>query len=276
MELRDKRVLVVGLERTGLATALFCRERGARVTASERRPEEAVADAARELRSAGVAIELGGHRTATFLDQDLIVPSPGVPLEIEPLAAARARGIPVWSEIELASRFLRGKLVAITGSNGKTTTTLLAGHILREAGRRVLVGGNVGTPLVSLAGQSTDETITVAEVSSFQLEAIADHFRPDVAALLHLTPDHLDRHPSLNAYGAAKARIFENQRAEDATVVNADDPGAARLVPPPGPSARLRGGFQHSGRAGATTPTRRKPRAGHLGPLSSYRASPAR
>ena len=231
MELRDKRVLVVGLERTGLATALFCRERGARVTASERRPEEAVADAARELRSAGVAIELGGHRTATFLDQDLIVPSPGVPLEIEPLAAARARGIPVWSEIELASRFLRGKLVAITGSNGKTTTTLLAGHILREAGRRVLVGGNVGTPLVSLAGQSTDETITVAEVSSFQLEAIADHFRPDVAALLNLTPDHLDRHPSLDAYGAAKARIFENQRAEDATVVNADDPGAARLVP---------------------------------------------
>jgi UDP-N-acetylmuramoylalanine--D-glutamate ligase len=231
VELRDKRVLVVGLERTGLATALFCRERGARVTASERRPEDAVADAARELRSAGVALELGGHRTATFLEQDLIVPSPGVPLEIEPLAAARERGIPVWSEIELASRFLRGKLVAITGSNGKTTTTLLAGHILREAGRRVLVGGNVGTPLVSLVGQSTDETITVAEVSSFQLEAIADHFRPDVAALLNLTPDHLDRHPSLDAYAQAKGRIFQNQRDEDAAVVNADDPGAARLAP---------------------------------------------
>ncbi|MDE3135782.1 MAG: UDP-N-acetylmuramoyl-L-alanine--D-glutamate ligase, partial [Acidobacteriota bacterium] len=182
MELKDKRVLVVGLERTGLATALFCRARGARVTASEQRPENAVADVARELRSAGVTLELGGHQTATFLETDLIVPSPGVPLEIEPLRASRSNGIPIWSEIELASRFLRGKLVAITGSNGKTTTTLLTGHILREAGRRVLVGGNVGTPLVSLVNPSTDETTTVAEVSSFQLEAIADHFRPDIAA----------------------------------------------------------------------------------------------
>jgi UDP-N-acetylmuramoylalanine--D-glutamate ligase len=231
VELKDKRVLVVGLERTGLATALFCRARGARVTASEQRPENAVAGVARQLRSAGVALELGGHQTATFLDADLIVPSPGVPLEIAPLQAARARRIPIWSEIELASRFLRGKLVAITGSNGKTTTTLLTGHILREAGRRVLVGGNVGTPLVSLVDQSTDETTAVAEVSSFQLEAIADHFRPDVAALLNLTPDHLDRHPTLEAYGRAKARIFENQRAEDAAVVNADDPAAARLMP---------------------------------------------
>ena len=231
MDLKDKRVLVAGLERTGLATALFCRARGARVTASEQRPENAVADVARELRLAGVTLELGGHQTATFLEQDLIIPSPGVPLEIEPLQAARASGIPIWSEIELASRFLRGRLVAITGSNGKTTTTLLTGHILREAGRRVLVGGNVGTPLISLVEQSADDTFTVAEVSSFQLEAIADHFRPDVAALLNLTPDHLDRHPTLQAYARAKARIFENQRAEDAAVLNADDPGAPRLAP---------------------------------------------
>jgi UDP-N-acetylmuramoylalanine--D-glutamate ligase len=231
VELKDKRVLVVGLERTGLATALFCRARGARVTASENRPEEAVAEAARQLRSAGVTLESGGHQIATFLEADLIVPSPGVPLEIEPIRAARAKGIPVWSEIELASRFLRGKLIAITGSNGKTTTTLLTGHILREAGRRVLVGGNVGTPLISLVDQSTDDTIAVAEVSSFQLEAIADHFRPDIATLLNLTPDHLDRHPTLEAYGRAKARIFENQRPEDAAVVNADHPAAARLMP---------------------------------------------
>jgi UDP-N-acetylmuramoylalanine--D-glutamate ligase len=231
VDLQGKRVLVAGLERTGLATALFCRARGARVTASELRPEADVADAARELRSAGVSLELGGHRTETFLAQDLIIPSPGVPLEIAPLAAARARGIPVWSEIELASRFLKGRLVAITGSNGKTTTTLLTGHILREAGRSVLVGGNVTPPLISLVGESTESSVTVAEVSSFQLEAIADHFRPDVAVLLNLTPDHLDRHPSMDVYARAKARIFENQRSEDAAVVNADDAAALRLLP---------------------------------------------
>jgi len=236
VELQNKRVLVVGLERTGLATALFCHGRGARVTASERREENAVGPAARRLREAGMALELGGHRLATFLEQDLIVPSPGVPLEIEPLAAARDRGIPIWSEIELASRFLRGRLVAITGSNGKTTTTLLAGHILREAGRKVLIGGNVGTPLISLVEQSAEDTITVAEVSSFQLQAIAEPegasgFRPAVAVLLNVTPDHLDRHASMHAYALAKSRIFQNQQPEDAAVVNADDPVAARLMP---------------------------------------------
>ncbi len=231
MELLGKRVLVVGLERTGLATALFCRARGARVTATESRPESAVASAARLLREAGVELECGGHGRETFFAQDLIVPSPGVPPAIEPLAKARARGIPVWSEIELASRFLRGRLLAITGSNGKTTTTLLAGHILREGGRRVLVGGNVGTPLVSLVDESADDTLTVAEVSSFQLELIAEGFRPAFAAILNVTPDHLDRHPSLEAYARAKARIFENQREEDAAIVNGDDPAAAALAP---------------------------------------------
>ncbi len=231
MDLANKRVLVVGLERTGRATALFCRARGARVTLSEQRPEAEVAEGVRELRAAGVELELGGHRLETFLAQDLIIPSPGVPLEIGPLGAARACGVPVWSEIELAARFLRGRLLAITGSNGKTTTTLLTGHILREAGRHVLVGGNLGTPLISLVEQSTEDTLSVVEVSSFQLEAIADCFRPDVAALLNLTPDHLDRHPSMDAYARAKARIFENQRPEDAAVVNADDSAAVRLAP---------------------------------------------
>lgn len=231
MELSGKRVLVVGVERTGLGTALFCRARGARVTASELRPESAVAAAARSLREAGAAVECGGHRRETFLAQDLIVPSPGVPAELEPLEEARARGIPVWSEIELASRFLRGRLLAVTGSNGKTTTTLLAGHILREAGRRVLVGGNVGTPLISLVEASAEDTLTVAEVSSFQLEGIAEGFRPDFAALLNVTPDHLDRHPTLEAYARAKARIFENQREGDAAIVNADDRAAAAWAP---------------------------------------------
>jgi UDP-N-acetylmuramoylalanine--D-glutamate ligase len=143
------------------------------------------------------------------------------------LAAARAQGIPVWSEIELAWRFLRGRLVAITGSNGKTTTTALTGHLLETAGVPTLVGGNIGTPLISRVDSSSEASVTVAEVSSFQLENIAG-FRPDVAVLLNLTPDHLDRHASMDEYARAKARIFENQTEADAAVINADD---AQLIP---------------------------------------------
>jgi UDP-N-acetylmuramoylalanine--D-glutamate ligase len=230
IELAGKRVLVVGLARTGTATALFCAARGARVTASEEQDESRVGEAAAKLRAAGVAVELGGHRRETFVAQDLIIPSPGVALAMAHLVAARAEGIPVWSEIELAWRFLRGKLVAVTGSNGKTTTTALIGHILESAGFPTLVGGNIGTPLISRVDISSDATVTVAEVSSFQLEAIAA-FRAEIGALLNLTPDHLDRHESLEAYCRAKARLFENQRESDAAIVNADDPGAAGLAP---------------------------------------------
>jgi UDP-N-acetylmuramoylalanine--D-glutamate ligase len=230
IELAGKRVLVVGLARTGIATALFCAARGARVTASEELDEARVADAAAKLRAAGVALELGAHRHETFLAQDLIIPSPGVPYGMEHLAAARTERIPVWSEIELAWRFLRGRLIAVTGSNGKTTTTSLIGHILETAGLPTLVGGNIGTPLISRVETSSDATVTVAEVSSFQLETIVA-FRPDIAALLNLTPDHLDRHASLEEYAQAKARVFENQAERDAAIVNADDPGAAALAP---------------------------------------------
>lgn len=229
-QLEGKRVLVVGLARTGIASALFCAERGARVTASEEQPEAKVAEAAAKLRAAGVTLELGGHRRETFLAQDLIVSSPGVPYGAPLLAAARAQGIPVWSEIELAWRFLRGRLVAITGSNGKTTTTALTGHLLETAGVPTLVGGNIGTPLISRVSSSSEASVTVAEVSSFQLENIAG-FRPDVAVLLNLTPDHLDRHASLQEYARAKARIFENQTEGDAAIVNADDPSLAALLP---------------------------------------------
>jgi UDP-N-acetylmuramoylalanine--D-glutamate ligase len=230
MDLAGRRILVVGLERTGMATAEFCRARGAQVTVSECRPAAQVAEAAARLEALGVRLELGGHRRETFLEHDLIIPSPGVPLQIEPIAAARIRGIPVWSEIELAWRFLRGRLVAITGSNGKTTTTLLTGHLLRVAGLPTLVGGNVGVPLISLVDQTREDTVTVAEVSSFQLEAI-EQFRPDVAVFLNLSPDHLDRHGSLEAYARAKARLFENQRPEDAAVLNRDDPAVVSLAP---------------------------------------------
>ncbi len=230
VQLRGKHVLVVGLARTGVATALFCASRGARVTATDALTRTELVGAAAKLECAGVALELGGHRGESFLAADLIVPSPGVPFDQPDLIAARKQGIAVWSEIELAWRFLRGRLLAITGSNGKTTTTALTGHILKSAGLPALVGGNIGTPLISLVEDSTDASIAVVEVSSFQLEAIVA-FRPDVSVFLNLTPDHIDRHGSMEAYAAAKARIFENQRREDAAVMNADDPPSARYAP---------------------------------------------
>ena len=230
IELAGKQVLVVGLARTGIATALFCAERGARVTASEARFEPEIAETAAKLRAAGVTLELGGHRAETFARQDLIVPSPGVPLMMPALAAAHAIGIPVWSEIELAWRFLRGRLICITGSNGKTTTTSLIGHILETARLPVQVAGNIGTPLISRVDLSCDAGFTVVEASSFQLESISA-FRPDIAVLLNITPDHLDRHGSIEAYGGTKARMFENQTEEDAAVINADDSVAPQYAP---------------------------------------------
>jgi UDP-N-acetylmuramoylalanine--D-glutamate ligase len=232
IELAGKRVLVIGLARTGIATALFCAARGAHVTASEQRPESQITEAAATLRAAGITLELGGHQSQTFVRQDLIVPSPGVPLMLPALAAAHATGIPVWSELELAWRFLRGHLVCITGSNGKTTTTSLVGHILETAGLPVQVAGNIGTPLISCVDASSDAGFTVVEASSFQLETISA-FRPDIAVLLNLTPDHLDRHGSVEEYGRIKARVFENQTEQDAAVLNADDV----MAPPYAPSS---------------------------------------
>jgi UDP-N-acetylmuramoylalanine--D-glutamate ligase len=230
MELRRKRVLVVGLARTGVATALFCAARGATVTASESRAENEIGEAIAKLRDAGVTLELAGHQDNTFLAQDLIIPSPGVPADDAHLQAARAQGITIWSEIELAYRFLKGKLIGITGSNGKTTTTILVEHILRNAGFRTMLAGNVGTPLISCVESMTDDTVTVAELSSFQLELI-ETFRPDIGVFLNLTPDHLDRHHTMETYGAAKARLFENQAELDAAVLNADDPALTPYAP---------------------------------------------
>jgi UDP-N-acetylmuramoylalanine--D-glutamate ligase len=230
IDLKNKRVLVVGLARTGVATALFCAARGAMVTATESRKEVELGIALDVLHSAGVNLELGGHRDQTFLEQDLIIPSPGVPADAPQLRAARERGIAIWSEIELAYRFLHGRLIGITGSNGKTTTTSLVHHILKQAAFPTILAGNIGTPLISLVERTTIDTITVAELSSFQLELIAT-FRPDISVFLNLTPDHLDRHPTLQAYGAAKGRIFENQTEEDAAILNADDPATTPYAP---------------------------------------------
>ena len=230
IELRGMRVLVVGLARTGVATALFCADHGARVTATESRAEAQLGDIVAQLRAAGIALELGGHRQETYLAQDLIVPSPGVPSDDVYLQFARSKGITIFSEIELAYRFLEGKLIGITGSNGKTTTATLLEHILRGAGFQTLLAGNVGTPLISFVEGTREDTVTVVELSSFQLEPIAT-FRPDIGVVLNLTPDHLDRHHTLQAYGAAKARLFENQTELDYAVLNADDPALGAYVP---------------------------------------------
>jgi UDP-N-acetylmuramoylalanine--D-glutamate ligase len=230
MELRKKRVLVVGLARTGVATALFCAAHNAMVTATETRTESELADIPSKLREAGVTLELGGHTEKTFLAQDLIIPSPGVPADDPFLVAARSKGITIWSEIELAYRFLEGKLIGITGSNGKTTTTTLVHHILKTVGVETFLAGNVGTPLISCVEAMTPGTVAVVELSSFQLELI-EHFRPDIGVFLNLTPDHLDRHKTLEAYGRAKARLFENQTELDAAVLNLDDEPSRQYVP---------------------------------------------
>src|SRR5215475_9168212 len=229
-ELNGKKVLVIGLARTGLATSLFCARHGAIVTATDTRSESDLAETAAKLCAAGVAAQFGGY-TETILDgKELVIPSPGVPANSDILKAARAQNIPIWSEIELADRFLHGRLIGITGSNGKTTTTSLIEHILKNSGFSTLLAGNIGTPLIDVVEQTNDQTVTVAELSSFQLEWI-EAFRPNISVFLNLTPDHLDRHGSMEAYGAAKARIFEKQTASDFAVLNADDPGSTPYAP---------------------------------------------
>ncbi|HEY4394037.1 MAG TPA: UDP-N-acetylmuramoyl-L-alanine--D-glutamate ligase [Polyangia bacterium] len=226
-KLADKRVLVVGLGRSGIAAAALCAARGARVTVTDKRPAAELGSMAAKL-PAGVAHELGGHRRETFLSADLIVLSPGVP-EIAELAAARAAGVEITGELELASCFVAGTIVGITGTNGKSTTTTLVGEMLRATGRPTFVGGNLGEPLAEAVGTPAAEPggFCVVEVSSFQLETVVT-FHPHVAVLLNITPDHLDRYDGLDGYAAAKARIFAAQTPGDFAVVNFDDPLAVR------------------------------------------------
>jgi UDP-N-acetylmuramoylalanine--D-glutamate ligase len=223
---RGKRVTVAGAARSGVAAAELLVKRGATVTLSDQR--ERLEDEDR-LRAAGVELELGGHNEATFTGVDLVVASPGVPLNHPVLEAARRAGVPVIGELELAFRWLRGRVVAITGTKGKSTTTTLAGRMLEAGGRRVLVGGNIGVALSAQVEASTEDTIHVVEASSFQLEA-TDAFRPWVAVLLNFSPDHLDRHASVEEYAAAKARIFARQTDEDWAVLNADDAASLAMA----------------------------------------------
>jgi UDP-N-acetylmuramoylalanine--D-glutamate ligase len=223
---RGKRVVVVGAARSGIAAAELLVRRGAAVTLTDLRDQIEEED---RLRTAGVALELGGHHASTLADADLVVLSPGVPAHLPALDAARRAGVPVTGELELASRWLRGRIVAITGTKGKSTTTTLTGRMLEAGGHRVLVGGNIGLALSAQVEASTDETIHVIEASSFQLES-ADTFRPWIAVLLNFSPDHLDRHATVGEYAAAKARVFARQQPGDWAVVNADDPATLELA----------------------------------------------
>ena len=245
-DVAGKRVVVVGAARSGVAAAELLARRGARVTLTESRD---TFDGAERLQQLGVALELGGHQPATLAAADLIVASPGVPLEQPVFDAARARGVEMIGELELAWRWTTGPVIAITGTKGKSTTTTLIGRMLAADGRKVLVGGNIGVPLSAQVEEATADTTHVVEASSFQLETTTT-FRPSVALWLNFADDHLDRHPSVDAYASAKARIFANQTSEDWAVINADDAvvversetTAARVVTF-SPSGRISEGF---------------------------------
>src|SRR5438309_1924638 len=222
MDVKGRKVLVIGAARSGIASARFLAKRGAVVALNDRKPLSEWSEAALDLKTEDVGC-IAGDPPSWLLDQiDLVVVSPGVPAKAIPVRYADRRGAEVIGEIELAARFLRGRMVAITGTNGKTTTTTLIGEMLKDAGMNVQVGGNIGTALVSMVDSSRDNGWNVVEVSSFQLETIVD-FQPTVAAVLNVTPNHLDRYDSLMDYAAAKHRIFMNQTAGDVAVLNADD-----------------------------------------------------
>lgn len=222
MEVAGKKILVIGAGRSGIASSQFLAARGARVALNDRKPIAEWSAEAAALREQGVGL-VGGDAPSWLLDQiEIVVLSPGVPAKSIPVRYAERAGAQVIGEVELAARFLKGRIIGITGSNGKTTTTTLVGEMMKDAGFHTLVGGNIGTPLISLVEESRDDTWTVAELSSFQLETIHE-FRPTVAAVLNVTPDHLDRYETIADYAAAKHRIFRNQMVEDTAILNADD-----------------------------------------------------
>ncbi|MBN2200203.1 MAG: UDP-N-acetylmuramoyl-L-alanine--D-glutamate ligase [Candidatus Aminicenantes bacterium] len=220
-DLKGKRVLVVGLGRTGRDVCRFLLERGARVSVSEKRPRTEIAKGAAALIEQGVRFEAGGHRLGDFLSADLIIPSPGVP-PVPEFLAARRKGIPVWSELELAGRFLKGTIVGVTGSCGKSTTVTLTHKILREAGLKAYLAGNIGPPLISFVDRSRPDHVYVTEISSFQLYHAAT-FRAHVAAFLNISLNHLDWHPDFEDYLASKTRLLLGQRPGDTAVLNRDD-----------------------------------------------------
>lgn len=229
MQLNGKHITVAGLGKTGQALVHFLLRRGAAVTVSDSAPENHLADIPFQLRQAGVSLELGKHSPDTFQQADLIVLSPGVPHTIAPIEAARRAGVSVIGEIELAARFITTPIVAVTGTNGKSTVTRLIGLMLKKSGQSVFVGGNLGTPLISYADGPQQADMVIAEISSFQLDT-AETFHPAVGVLLNITADHLDRYPDLRSYGASKAKLFAQQGPDDVAVLNAADRLAMELT----------------------------------------------
>ena len=228
MDIEGKKILVVGLGKSGIAAAEFLTSRGAFVTANDAQPAEKIAAVVNQLIEKNIEVVAGSHPLPLFENSDLIVASPGVPLALECFQKAKAAGVPIISEIELAAHFLRGRLIGITGSNGKTTTTTLIAEVLRNAGYKTQVGGNIGIPLISLVETSCEDGLTVIELSSFQLEAV-ESLHLFAAVMLNITPDHLDRYDSMDEYARAKANIFRNQTSQDLAVLNADDERVAAM-----------------------------------------------
>jgi len=228
MELNGKHILVVGLGRTGVAVTRFLSARGAAVTISDAAPEDSHGGVLPEMRQLAVSLEFGEHRPDTVTSADAIVLSPGVPHTIPVFQAAREKGIPVISELELASRFIQEPMIAVTGTNGKTTTTEMLGHMLAASGKRVFVGGNIGNPLIEYLERDDPVDTLVVEVRSFQLDT-ADTFQPRIGVLLNIAEDHLDRYPDMSAYTASKARLFRRQGSGDTAVLNGSDPRIEQL-----------------------------------------------
>lgn len=227
--LKGRKVLVVGLGRSGVAAARLLQTHGAHVTVTDQKSQDELKEQVAALSGLPIRFQLGRHETSSFLSSDLIVVSPGVSIHGPSIQAAEAQGIPVIGEIELAARFISAPILAITGTNGKSTTTTLVGEIFKTAGKKVFIGGNLDRPLSEAAAEPHGSwDFVVAEVSSFQLERVKS-FRPKIGAYLNLTPDHLDRHGSLKAYAMLKARLFENQGSEDFAVLNADDPEVSKV-----------------------------------------------
>nr|HID59909.1 UDP-N-acetylmuramoyl-L-alanine--D-glutamate ligase [Desulfobacterales bacterium] len=221
MNLKNRKAVVVGLARTGTAVARFLSKRGAVVTGCDLKKDRV--ESASELEAVGISLELGEHRLETFINAELIVVSPGVPDNIEPLVAARSKGVSVIGEVELAAQFIDEPIIAVTGTNGKTTTTTMLGEMLKGSGLRVWVGGNIGDPLIGYVEKGDKADIVVVEISSFQLDTI-EEFKPRVGTLLNITEDHLDRYPSFQAYVDSKLRLFLNHSEDDLAILNAADP----------------------------------------------------
>jgi len=223
MKLKNNKILIVGLGKTGVSTAKFLKQKGAIVTATDSNKEQEQDNEVRSLIDLGVHLEIGYHKPESFEQADMIILSPGVPHTIAPVKKAKAKGISVIGEIEMASRFIKEPIVAVTGTNGKTTTTTLLGEMLTQSGFKVFVGGNIGNPLIDYAGSPEKADIIVAEISSFQLDTI-ETFRPKVGVLLNIAEDHMDRYKDFNDYARSKCRIFENQKSSDVAVFNGADP----------------------------------------------------